>query len=150
MGSRVRGNDGGGRMDEVFAARLIVEARGLAGVPFRLHGRSERGLDCVGVVALAALRAGYRGVAPRGYSLRGGRLQDFRTWLHAAGLEPVADMRAGDVVLARVGPGQWHLMLRVEGGFVHAHAGLRRVVEMPGDCPWAVEGIWRFPDFPSG
>ena len=28
-------------------------------------------------------------------------------------------------------------------GFVHAHAGLRRVVEMPGESPWPIIGWWR-------
>ena len=30
------------------------------------------------------------------------------------------------------------------GGFVHADAQLRRVVERPGEPPWPVIGIWRF------
>jgi lipoprotein Spr len=49
----------------------------------------------------------------------------------------------GDLALVRPGPLQLHLMILVPGGFVHAHAGLRRVVEMPGASPWPVMGWWR-------
>ncbi|WP_317617053.1 hypothetical protein [Sphingobium sp. SCG-1] len=53
-------------------------------------------------------------------------------------------LKTGDVVLVRAGAVQFHLMLKVPGGFVHAHAGLRRVVEMPGEPLWPVVGVWRW------
>ena len=41
--------------------------------------------------------------------------------------------RRGDLVLVRPGPAQHHLMISVgEDRFVHAHAGLRRVVVQTG------------------
>lgn len=122
---------------------LAREALGLVGVPFRLHGRTEAGVDCVGLVALAAWRAGHRGAAPDRYSLRGGRVAQFGVWLAAAGLRPVERMQRGDVVLVRAGVRQFHVMVFTGAGFVHAHAGLRRVVAMPGESPWPVIGIWR-------
>ena len=51
----------------------------------------------------------------------------------------------GDLILARPGPAQHHLL--VASGpdrFIHAHAGLRRVVAMPGPLPWPVLHRWRF------
>lgn len=124
--------------------RIAAEARALLGVPFRLHGRcAEGGLDCVGLVALACARAGHVGRVPEGYALRGGDVARFGDWLRAAGLRRVRVGRVGDIWLVRAGPVQFHLMVRVEGGFVHAHAGLGRVVGMPGDCGWPVIGIWR-------
>lgn len=123
--------------------RIAAEALALVGARFRLHGRDEHGLDCVGLVALAAARAGHEGVVPTGYGLRGGELARIGGWLEAAGLRAVDETRVGDVALVRAGPGQVHLMIVVTGGHVHAHAGLRRVVMMPGASPWRVIGVWR-------
>jgi murein DD-endopeptidase / murein LD-carboxypeptidase len=124
--------------------RIAAAARSLVGVPFRLHGRSaETGVDCVGLALLSAQRAGHGGIAPEHYGLRGGDAALFGTWLCAAGLRPVRKARAGDFMLVRAGPAQAHMMVVVPGGHVHAHAGLRRVVEMPGPSPWPVTGYWR-------
>ena len=122
---------------------LAREALGLVGVPFRLHGRTEAGVDCVGLVALAAWRAGHWGAAPDRYALRGGRVAQFGAWLAAAGLRQVERTRPGDIVLVQAGVRQFHVMVFTGAGFVHAHAGLRRVVAMPGESPWPVIGIWR-------
>ena len=102
---------------EERAAEVVAAARALVGVPFRLQGRDRDGLDCVGVAALALGRA-----APRGYGLRSGDTAK---------------------ALVRPGPLQLHLMVGTGAGFVHAHAGLRRVVEMPGESPWPIIGWWR-------
>ncbi|RVT43422.1 peptidoglycan endopeptidase [Sphingobium algorifonticola] len=125
--------------------RIVAAARALVGVPFRLHGRvAESGLDCVGLVACALAAAGHRAAVPEGYGLRGGDPARFAGWLRAAGLRRVRTGKPGDVLLVQAGPAQFHLMLRVPGGFVHAHAGLRRVVEMPGAALWPVIGMWRW------
>jgi hypothetical protein len=34
-------------------------------------------------------------------------------------------------------------------GFVHAHAGLRRVVTTPAPLPWPIECHWRLADCPE-
>ena len=64
--------------------------------------------------------------------------------LASLGLAPVARGEAGDVALASSGPGQLHLMILTPGGFVHADAMLRRVVERPGAVPWPLLGWWRY------
>jgi hypothetical protein len=124
-------------------ARALAAARGAVGVRFRLHGRAaESGLDCVGLAALALRAGGLRGAVPSGYALRSGDAALAAAAIAAAGLEPVADEAAGDLLLLRAGPGQLHLAIRAETGIVHADAMLRRVVERP-DVPWPVIGQWR-------
>ncbi len=108
------------------------------GTRFRLHGRGLDGLDCVGLVALALRAGGYSGAVPSGYALRGGDWGLLDRVLVRVGIaEP------GDVLLMAAGPGQVHLGITTASGFVHADAGLRRVVERPGAPPWPVLGIWR-------
>lgn len=105
----------------------------MVGARFRLHGRDPAsGLDCVGLAALAFGRD-----APTGYALRGGDAEAVAASLDAM-LVRADGAAAGDLLLLRTGPGQLHLAIRTEGGFVHADAGLRRVVERPGAPPWPV------------
>lgn len=125
---------------------LARAAETLVGAPFRLHGRDPaRGLDCVGVVAAAFARAGLRAEAPAHYALRNARIDDALAFAHRAGLiEAAGPVTPGDVLLARPGPAQFHLLVAIAGGrFVHAHAGLRRVVAMPGPLPWPLLRRWR-------
>lgn len=137
-------------------ARVVAAARAMVGVPFRLHGRSrETGVDCVGLVMLVLEEVGQGralSAAPARYSIRGGHVSLFHQGLARAGLRPVECGRAGDVVLVGAGAGQFHLMIATsdaagpDGGHVHAHAGLGRVVEMPGESPWPVLERWRLND----
>jgi hypothetical protein len=118
---------------------IAQRARALVGTRFRAQGRDADGLDCVGLVAVALGRAGVR----RDYALRGGCLGSLEAELSAAGLARVQEPAAGDVLVMRAGPGQLHLGVWTGGGLVHADAGLRRVVERPGEVPWPVVGVWR-------
>lgn len=117
---------------------VVERARGAVGAQFRLHGRSiEDGLDCVGLAGLAL------GVAvPTGYALRSGDAGRVAALIARAGLVPAGDARAGDLLLMASGPGQLHLGIATGLGFVHADAGLRRVVERPGAPPWPILGRW--------
>jgi cell wall-associated NlpC family hydrolase len=109
----------------------VAAARACLGARFRLHGRDRvHGLDCVGLVATAYALAD----VPSGYRLRGGREAAVLATLDALGFREVQRPCAGDLLLLRPGPFQYHLAVATPGGFVHADAGLRRVVEVPG-CP---------------
>ena len=121
--------------------RAAAAALGAVGARFRLHGRErETGLDCVGVAALAMRAGGYGRAVPTGYRLRGGDLAAVRA---AVGLPACDGSRPGDLMLFAAGPGQVHLAVRTAGGFVHADAGLGRVVERPGAAPWPLLAAWR-------
>jgi len=124
------------------AGEVVEAARALVGVRFRPQGRTrETGLDCVGLVA-AALQV----KAPRDYPLRGGPPVRIAAELVAAGLTPVGEMRAGDVLVAAAGPAQLHLGIYTGTGLIHSDAGLRRVVERPVPLPWPIIHIWRLED----
>lgn len=121
-------------------------AAALVGTPFRLHGHDPAtGLDCVGLVAAAHRAVGYDPAAiPAGYRIRDCDADAVARWLAATALRRVAGAAAaGDVLLCAMGHRQMHLAIDGVGRCVHAHAGLRRVVLMPG-APGTVVGRWRW------
>ena len=127
--------------------RIVARARALVGTRFRPQGRDPlHGMDCVGTAAHAA------GVPPervrRDYALRGEALAEIEHELCDLGLQPVQWERIepGDLVLCETGPAQFHIIVATPGGFVHADAALRRVVERPLPLPWRPVGVWRCAD----
>ena len=129
-------------------ARLAfaATAESLAGTRFRLHGRDQAsGVDCVGLVALALARIGRTVVAPRDYGLRNRDCHHFLVRMTEVGFVAVSGPAStGDVVMAQPGPAQVHLLIVTRAGsYVHAHAGLGRVVITPGPLVWPELGCWR-------
>lgn len=126
-------------LDRDVAAR-VGSARAWIGTPFRLQGRDRYGIDCVGLIAvLHDLTA----AAPCRYALRGTpRDQAMATldrhFVRRSGAVP----QVGDILLMQPGLVQLHLGLWTGTGLVHAHAGLRRVVETPGRPAFPLLGIW--------
>ena len=126
-------------------SRVAAAARGCVGVRFRPQGRNPaRGLDCVGLVAVALAGAGAKVAVPQGYAMRGGDPGEAGAVLAAAGLRAVADAREGDVLVCRSGPGALHLAIDGGEGVIHADAGAGRVVERPGAPPWPVIARFRW------
>lgn len=82
--------------------------------------------------------------APADYSMRGGSLARFDAGMQAAGMRRVRLGRPGDVVLVQAGVAQFHLMIAHSDGHIHAHAGVGRVVDMPGPSMWPVLVQWRW------
>lgn len=118
-----------------MTGQMVAQAaQALLGTPFRLYGRDARlGLDCMGLVE-AALRAADRPVRlPFDYTLKMVSIERFAGAASRAGLAPASgDTMAGDILLLRVGPCQFHLgIIGPDDSFIHAHAGLRRVVSSP-------------------
>lgn len=111
--------------------QFAERARALVGTRFRPQGRSAAGLDCVGVVLAtfgidaASVRRDYRLRTDDPIELDTAMLKHFRRVSRK-------ELAAGDVLLLTQAKRQLHLAVRTSDGFVHAHAGLRRVVETPG------------------
>ena len=127
-------------------ADLARAAQDLIGAPFRLHGRDPAsGLDCVGLLGAAMAACGQAISLPTGYTLR---LHDPAPWL----LDPAAlgftatsaPITPGDVVLLQLGAAQFHLAIAATPrGWIHAHAGLRRVVLTPQLPEARIAHHWR-------
>lgn len=116
-------------------------ARALVGTRFRAQGRGEGGLDCVGLI-LATFAISPADVR-RDYQLRGVPFDEVRISLERFFRRlPKTHQRTGDVLLLAAGPDQPHLAVRTKLGFVHAHAGLRRVVETPGTPEWPLLAVY--------
>ena len=117
----------------------------MVGVRFRAQGHDPAtGLDCVGLVWAAYACAGRRLERPDGYPLRGWPRGRIEAALAAAGFETTrSPVRSGDVVLIACAARQFHLGLMGMNTFIHAHAGLRRVVEAPLDAAVSAAARWR-------
>ena len=125
------------------AERLVAAGRALIGAPFRPQGRSaETGLDCLGVVALAA--GADLAAIRRDYRLRDFDPEAIGRALEALGFDPAdGPARSGDVLIVAPAPGRLHVAIVTPPGHLHADAGLRRVVEVPGAVPWPILSAWR-------
>jgi cell wall-associated NlpC family hydrolase len=129
----------------VSGVDLARAARALVGSAYRRDGRDPAtGLDCVGVVAAALAAIGRAPLPPRSTQRRRA-LPDLDAIAADAGLQEITDdVTAGDILLVRCAPLQWHALVAVEPDrFVHAHAGLRRVVLGPADPAWTTTAHWR-------
>lgn len=133
-------------MSNSVAALIAQRALAQLGTPFRLHGRVPNvALDCVGLVAVAT---GTR--APTSdYSLRGTKLGTIKSYMDGLGWRSLAcDSKPadGDIATVTCASDQPHLMVRADKGWVHSHAGLRKVVHTPDPSPWPIMALRR----PSG
>ena len=133
------------RSRQDVGARAFARARRLVGARFRPQGYDPAtGLDCVGLVWAAYAAAGRRLVRPRDYPLRGWSRERIVGALGRAGFAAVDEPRqSGDVALVALAAGQFHLVLMGADRCVHAHAGLRRVVETPLDAMLIAARRWR-------
>ncbi|HEU4376274.1 MAG TPA: NlpC/P60 family protein [Telluria sp.] len=124
-------------------ALLIEQARALVNVvPFRHQGRSMRGVDCAGLVALCLRSMGkpFLDLDAYGREPLNGRLREV---LIANLGEPLPkdEMRAGDVAHVRFQGEPRHVALIVDyapSGFamIHAYSQVQKVVEHRIDTEW--------------
>ena len=127
--------------------KIAKRAMDLCGARFCLHGRdAETGLDCVGLAQQCLIAARFDCDVPNGYSIRSGSERSITEFMAETGFErfpPDAALCEGDIILVRPSPVQWHFLIRAGTGFVHAHAGLGKVVYCPGSAPWPIVSIFR-------
>lgn len=123
---------------------FIAEARSYVAqsVRFRHQGRSRRGVDCAGLVAVSLAAAGVSyidspayGRHPINQGLRGYLVRNFGPSI------PADSMGAGDVALMRFGGEPCHVGIvatHPQGGLslIHSYATLKRVVEHRIDAEW--------------
>lgn len=124
---------------------IVAAARSCVGTRFRAQGRVEGlGLDCVGVVLVAAAAAGVVPSHLPAYRL-GGDCPDVEAIVAAQGCSRIDSGLPGDVLVFAPTGRQRHFGIVTPLGLVHAHAGLDRVVEGPIDRDWTIIGRWRLP-----
>lgn len=119
----------------MIGERVLAEARKLIRTPWRHLGRNEAGLDCIGLVLLAASRAGIVLPDPSPYA-REPSEQKLRQGL-ASVLDhvPLPEVAPGNVLVMNLGLYAGHVGLyathRVYGApsVVHAYLPRRCVVE---------------------
>lgn len=125
---------------------FAAAAESFLGCPFRLHGRDpDTGLDCVGLVLCGLKLAGLKSVAPAYYGLRNTNCEKQLAAIPASGFAPISEKpECGDLLVVHPGPAQWHLLVVTQGQqYVHAHAGLRKVVQSQLPTLWPIEQHWR-------
>jgi len=126
---------------------IVQAARGCVGTRFRPQGRvAGLGLDCVGVVLIAARAVGVCVERLPAYDLSADNLGLLLAVLRAKGCVGMERQTAGpgDIAVMAPAPRRLHLGVLTPRGLVHAHAGLGQVVEGPLDPDWTWMGAWRF------
>lgn len=129
-----------------YGEALARSAASFLGVKFVLNGRDRTtGLDCVGLIAASMEQAGFSCWVPQGYRLRNSRAGHWFRFAQASGFDDAnGKAMPGDIFLQSLGAGQHHLLLAYqEADFIHAHAGLKRVVRQRIDCSKNVIAHWR-------
>ena len=134
-----------------MADAFVAAARSFVGVPWRHLGRSHTGVDCIGLVLLAAREVGVDLPDPVPYARepQGTRLLE-GILAHA---ERIATPEPGDVLLFRMGLYGGHVgIASVHPAWgvpacLHAYAPRRQVVEQPMDAELraALIGAFRLP-----
>lgn len=127
---------------------VVAVARQALGAPFRVQGRDPSiGLDCVGLLVYVARTFNLSHQDKVSYSLSADMsrlpMELEQSSLRRLGCE---DRRSGDVLLFQLRPGHWHVGIASPVGMIHAHLGLRRVVEHRLDAEWlsALVAVYRF------
>ena len=137
-------------MEAGWQDRMVAAAREYLGVPWRHAGRNRLGVDCVGLLVLAAQAAGIAVEDRTAYS----RIVDPAALSRAIGavcrkLEPGTPYAPADVLVIRYGASAQHVVLvsatSPELRIIHAFQTVGRVAEHRLDASWErrVAGHWR-------
>lgn len=123
----------------ITGADILAEARTWTGTPFHHQGRLKGvGVDCLGLVVGVGRSLGLSQADGTGYP----RQPDGRALL--AGMDAayqrlvLGRQKPGDILVFRIRMAPQHLALLTEqGGMIHVHAAVGRVVETGLDAGWA-------------
>ena len=126
--------------------KVVEEARKWLGVKWRHQGRTEHGIDCVGLLAMVARGIGMEHKDTTNY-VRYSHGAEFLSHLNASGLVPQKTSDAGEgsvlVLLDHAYP--CHVAIQSEKygvpHMIHAYAPRRRVVEDPLTDQWLKKRI---------
>lgn len=113
---------------------LIDAARAYLGVPFVHQGRSRYGLDCVGLLVVAARDAGAHIEDRTDYPRDPNGMLPLELARQA---DVVEDCVPGDLLLMRFAGEPGHIALYAGETIIHSHASIGRVVEHRLDAKWA-------------
>jgi cell wall-associated NlpC family hydrolase len=142
--------------------QLVRVARGFLGVRFAHQGRSDAGLDCLGLLLLTARHAGVtlNGFCPSTLDARDYGTRPDSAYLQAMLMQHLvvvkpADMQVADILLLHIGGRPQHLAMVSDYpqlgafGMIHAYALARKVIEHRLDEAWQCEiaGVFRLPVF---
>jgi hypothetical protein len=132
----------------MIAQSIAKTAYDQIGTRFRLHGRtSGEALDCAGLVEICLAPFDRFEKVPDNYTLRGRHIGLAETYFRQNSFIAVANGQPidGDIAVTRCAARQIHLLIRTHNAWVHAHAGLGRVVLTPDPLPWPIVQLWRVP-----
>lgn len=116
--------------------QIVTAARACLGTPFHHQGRQpSRGLDCLGLVAIAYRSAGFLFSDRQDYP-RLPKANELVDGLLAAGLRPCDHMSEGDVLLFRIGNRLTHVGLVTDHGVIHSFQPSGGVVEHRLSMAW--------------
>lgn len=124
---------------------IVEAARKYLGVKWQHQGRSEFGVDCLGLIVNVARDCGMEVFDSTDYS----RVPDGNRLVKELDEQmirvDVADI--GDVLLMRFGAGPQHLAIVTDVGIIHAWHGPKKVVEHVFDDEWRKRTVraYRFP-----
>lgn len=128
---------------------VVRFARECLGARYRIQGRHPAtGLDCGGLGLYVLRRLGREPEDCEPYSLRTLDRNLIAGMLRSQRFEQLAPSLAevGDYLLFEPASGLRHLAIKTDYGVVHAHLGLRKVVEAPPDPGMRLIEAWRLPD----
>lgn len=127
-------------MDIVEAARLYL------GTPFKHQGRYKHGIDCGGLLILAAREMGIYLQDIPGYH----RMPDDQTLKAALDTQLIRTSRGkdntlyGDILLMAFRKNPQHIAIRTDKGIIHAHEDSGGVIETNLDERWRkrIRGVY--------
>ena len=128
-------------------AEILQEARKYLGVRFRHQGRSDQGLDCLGLVLVVINKVYGRDLEFTGYPKQPDARELRRNLNQELERIPVGQGIPGDVALLTYGGETTHLGFITDVGIIHATALYRKVVEhsLAGSWDNAIVAVYRLP-----